>query len=71
MLQINRLASLALIVGGIVLIILGIQAMNSFGSDISKFFTGAPTDKALWMLIGGVVALLAGSFGTFRGVKGT
>jgi hypothetical protein len=53
---VNKLASIALIVGGVVLIIFGINAMNSFSSDVSRFFMGSPTDKAVWMLLGGVVA---------------
>jgi len=56
----NKILSLALLVGGVVLIIFGVQATNSFSSDISRFFTGSPTDKAVWMLIGGVVAAVAG-----------
>lgn len=56
----NKIVSLALLVGGVILIIFGIQAMNSFSSDVSKFFTGSPTDKAVWMLIGGAVAGVAG-----------
>jgi hypothetical protein len=65
----NRPLSVALLVGGIVLIIFGVNASNSFGSDISRFFTGAPTDKAVWMLIGGVVAAVAGVVGLTRGSK--
>ena len=53
----NRIAGLALLVGGIVLIVFGINATKSFSSDVSRFFTGSPTDKAVWMLIGGVVAV--------------
>jgi divalent metal cation (Fe/Co/Zn/Cd) transporter len=56
----NKIASLALLVGGIVLIIVGINATNSFSSDVSRFFTGSPTDKAVWMLIGGCVAAVVG-----------
>lgn len=62
----NKLVSIVLLVGGIALMIFGISAMNSFNSDVSRFFTGSPTDKAVWMLIGGVVAVAAGLFGTFR-----
>lgn len=65
----NKAVSIALIIGGIVLIVLGVQAMDSFGSDVSRFFTGSPTDKAVWMLIGGIVAASVGFFGTARGVK--
>ena len=56
----NKIASLALLAGGIVLIVIGINATNSFGSDVSRFFTGSPTDKAVWMLIGGIVASVVG-----------
>jgi len=63
----NKTVSLALLVGGVVLMVIGINAMNSFSSDVSRFFTGSPTDKAVWMLIGGVVATGIGLMGTFRG----
>jgi hypothetical protein len=65
----NNLVSLALVVVGVVLMIIGISAMNSFSSDVSRFFTGSPTDKAVWMLIGGIVAIFAGLAMTLRGRK--
>ena len=64
----NKTVSLALLVGGIVLIVLGVQAMDSFGSDVSRFFTGSPTDKSVWMLIGGIVAAAVGLM-TMRGAR--
>ena len=63
----NRIVSIALLVGGIVLMIFGINATNSFSSDVSRFFSGSPTDKAIWMLIGGLVAAVIGLVGTLRG----
>ena len=65
----NRIISLALLVGGVVFIVLGISAINSFSSDVSRFFTGSPTDKAIWMLIGGIVAAIIGITMTLRGSK--
>ncbi|MDB6125529.1 MAG: rane protein [Pedosphaera sp.] len=65
----NKIVSLALLVGGIVLIIIGINATNSFSSDVSRFFTGSPTDKAVWMLIAGILAAVVGLAGTLRGSK--
>jgi hypothetical protein len=65
----NKPLSLALLAGGILLIIFGVNASNSIGSDISRAFTGSPTDKAMWMLIGGVVAAVAGLVGLMRGSK--
>jgi hypothetical protein len=66
----NNIVSIALIIGGVVLIIFGINAMNSFSSDVSRFFTGSPTDKAVWMLLGGIVASVVGLGLTFRGWRG-
>lgn len=65
----NKLIFLALLVGGVTLAAFGIAATDSFGSDVSRFFTGSPTDKAIWMLIGGIVASVIGLFGVLRGAK--
>jgi hypothetical protein len=62
----NKPVSLALLVGGVVLIIYGISASDSVSSGFSRFFTGAPTDKTLWMLIGGIVAAIVGLSGFVR-----
>ena len=58
-----KAAALALLAGGILLTIFGVNAMNSASSDLSRFFTGAPTDRAIWMLVGGIVMLVAGLAG--------
>ena len=63
----NKLISLAILAGGIVLVVFGVAATKSFSSDISRFFTGTPTDKAIWMLIGGVVVIIIGLAGLLRG----
>jgi hypothetical protein len=63
----NKAVSLGLLAGGILLLIFGISATGSFSSDISRFFTGSPTDKAIWMLIGGAVLSIVGVVGLFRG----
>jgi len=61
--------SLAILAGGILLMIYGVAASESFSSDISRFFTGSPTDKTIWMLAGGVVAIIIGLVGLLRGSK--
>ena len=65
----NKAVSLALLAGGVLLLIFGISASKSLGSDISRFFTGSPTDKAIWTLIGGVVLSIIGLAGLLRGSK--
>lgn len=65
----NKLVSLVLLIVGIVLIVSGVAASDSIGSDFSRFFTGAPTDKAIWLLIGGAVCAAIGATGVARGSK--
>ncbi len=65
----NKPLSLALLVGGIVLIVCGISASDSAASGFSRFFTGNPTDKTMWLLIGGAIATIAGGAGLARGSK--
>ena len=63
----NKLISLAILAVGVVLVIYGFSASESFSSDVSRFFTGSPTDKAIWMLLGGIVAVIIGLVGLSRG----
>jgi hypothetical protein len=65
----NKAVSIVLLVAGIVLVIYGINASNSVGSDVSRAVTGTPTDKSIWLLVGGIVAGLIGLFGLLRGPK--
>jgi hypothetical protein len=65
----NKGLSAALLVVGILLLMWGIAAMDSFSSDVSRFFTGSPTNRAVWFLITGIVASIVGVFGLFRTPK--
>ncbi len=62
----NKGISIALVAGGVALLVYGLKASRAIESDFSRFFTGAPTDKAVWMLIGGAVATLVGLSGLLR-----
>jgi uncharacterized membrane protein YidH (DUF202 family) len=66
----NKGISAALLVIGILLIIWGINAWGSFSSELSRFFTGSPTNKTVWLLVGGIVAVIVGLYGLLRGSKG-
>jgi hypothetical protein len=65
----NKIVFLALLIGGVVLAVLGVNATHSFNSDVSRFFSGSPTDKAIWMLTAGIVAGLVGLAGLLRRSK--
>ena len=62
----NKGMSVALLVAGVILLVFGLNAYHSASSDVSRFFTGAPTDKALWLLVCGVVAGIVGFLGVAR-----
>jgi len=65
----EKTISLAILAAGILLLIFGVSASNSFSSNLSRFFTNSPTDKAIWMLIGGVIITIIGLAGLLRGSK--
>ena len=65
----NTALSIALLVGGIVLLVFGYNEYQSAGSEISKFFSGNPSDKSMWMLGGGAVLAVAGLVGLMRGSR--
>jgi hypothetical protein len=65
----TKAISIALLAGGILFLVLGVNAYQSSSSDIFRFFTGSATDKSIWMLVGGVVATVLGLAGLSRGTK--
>ena len=62
----NKTLGFVLLGVGIALIVFGVSASDSIGSDVSQAVTGTPTDKALWLLIGGLGVTIAGALMTFR-----
>ena len=62
----NRGLSVAFLVAGVILLVYGISASHSMHSDVSRFFTGSPTDKAIWLIIGGVILGIVGLVGVSR-----
>jgi ammonia channel protein AmtB len=59
----TKAISIALVVGGVVLLYFGGQAFNSVSSDVARVFTGSPSNKAIMLIVGGVIATLAGITG--------
>ena len=65
----NKPLSLGLLVGGTILLIWGLSASKSAASDVTRFFSGNPTDKTMWLLLGGAIAIVVGAAGMFRSPK--
>ncbi|MDX2185831.1 MAG: DUF3185 family protein [Opitutaceae bacterium] len=63
----NKFTSLALLIVGIILLFFGLNAADSVTSEISEATTGTPTDKSMWLIILGVIALISGGAGFFIG----
>jgi len=63
----NNIIGLAIFALGVVLLIFGFNESHSFGSDVSRFFSGNPTDRAMWLLVGGAAAVIAGLVFSIRG----
>jgi len=62
----NKGIGIALLVVGIILVAFGFNASDSASSGISRIFTGAPTNKTLCLLLGGVASAIVGAVMTFR-----
>jgi len=65
----NKTVFLVILILGVVLLVLGAIESDSISSDFSRLFTDEPTDKAVWLLIGGAVATIVGLGGMARGSK--
>lgn len=60
----KKLPFIALLVVGIILTVWGYNLSNSFNSEVTELVTGAPSDKAMWLLTGGIAAAVIGLLGT-------
>ena len=57
----NRIAGIAILVVGIALLGWGLAATHSLGSSVSKLFTGAPTDRSIFLVLGGGLLTAVGA----------
>jgi len=60
----NRILSIGILVVGVVLLIFGINAHDSLASSAKEAVTGTPTDKSMWLIIGGIAAIIVGGLGS-------
>lgn len=59
----------AFLVVGIILIVWGYNMHQSVGGQITEAVTGSPTDKSMYLYIGGAVLAILGFFQIFRPAK--
>ncbi|MEY2428682.1 MAG: hypothetical protein QOJ40_1567 [Verrucomicrobiota bacterium] len=56
----NNIVGLAIFGLGVVLLIFGFNESHSASSDVSRFFTGNPTDRSMWLIVSGTGAVIEG-----------
>jgi hypothetical protein len=62
----KKIISTIFLVGGLILLYFGYQEYQSFASEVKEAFTGSPSSEAMWMMIGGAAAAIAGLTGLLR-----
>lgn len=63
--------ALAVLVAGIVLLLYGLGSADSIKDSFSKAFTGNPTDRTMWLVVGGSVLAVVGLVGCLRSGRNT
>ena len=58
----NKLTGLICLAVGIVLLFWGHNVAQAVNSQVKNIFTGSPTDKAMYLYIGGAVLCAVGVF---------
>ena len=58
--NIQRVLGILLLVVGVILFVVGMNASDSVADQLSNFFTGHFTDTTVWYIIGGVVSAIGG-----------
>jgi hypothetical protein len=61
----TKVPSIAFLSIGILLLVYGLDAANSFSSSVSQAVSGTPTDKSIWVIVIGLIGILSGGFGIF------
>ena len=56
----QKVIGILCLVVGIFLLLWGRRIADSFGSQVQEVFTGAPTDRAMYLYIGGWVLVILG-----------
>ena len=61
----SKIPSIAFFAAGIILLVYGLNASNSFSSSVTQAVSGTPTDKSIWLIVLGILGILTGAFGLF------
>ena len=57
----RRAVGVGLLVAGLALLVFGLDSSGSLANELSETFTGAPTDRTMWMIVGGIGTAAVGA----------
>jgi uncharacterized membrane protein len=67
----QRIVGIVLLVLGVVLLIVGMNASHSTADQVSNTFTGRFTQDTAWYIFGGLAMAIAGFLAVVFGARGT
>ncbi len=65
--SVQRVVGIVLLVLGVALFIVGMNASDSIADRWSNFFTGHFTDTTVWYMVAGIASVIVGLIVTFGG----
>lgn len=66
----NRIVGVVLLVVGVALFVIGMNASHSMADRMSDFFRGRLTDATTWYIVGGIAAGVLGLVILLAGLRG-
>jgi len=63
----QRIGGVVMLVLGVVLLVMGMNASNSVTDQVTNTFTGHFTDRTTWFILGGIALSIIGALTTFMG----
>ncbi len=66
----TRILGIVLIVVGLILFMVGLNASDSLSDRMSNFFTGRFTETTIWYMIGGIALAIGGGLMVMVGGRG-
>jgi uncharacterized membrane protein len=66
----QRILGIVLLIVGVIVLVVGMNASHSAADQISNTFTGKFTDATNWYIIGGIASAILGLLLVLFGVRG-
>jgi hypothetical protein len=68
--NLQRIVGVGLLVVGVILLCVGMNASHSLADQVSNTFTGRFTQATTWYIVGGIASALLGLLTVLFGIRG-